>query len=109
VKHPSSQAGRKALQLCGQVENALHGILSGCADEVLQNVLVVSVVPAPNTGRLLITVAVSTTADVIDPTIILQHLNRANSYLRQQVATQINRRKVPELVFAVESSEVSRE
>jgi ribosome-binding factor A len=74
-------------------------ILSGCADSVLQNLMIVAVTPAPHTGRLQITVAATLAADVNEPSIILQHLNRAMTYLRQELATNIHRKKVPELVF----------
>ena len=61
-------ATRKTSQLCGQVLEALHGILSGMADDRLQNLAVVKVEPAPNTGRLRVTVAGFTPADATDPT-----------------------------------------
>src|SRR5215510_3945579 len=56
------QPGRKALQLCRQVSEALGSALAGCADAVLQDVLVVAVEPAPNAGRLLVTVAAAPSA-----------------------------------------------
>src|SRR5262249_53690581 len=46
------KAGRKGRQLCAQVKDALHGALAACADPVLQALAVVSVEPAPHTGRL---------------------------------------------------------
>jgi ribosome-binding factor A len=51
------QANRKGLQLCGQVKDALHLALGGCADEVLQGLTVVSVEPAPHTKRLRVLIA----------------------------------------------------
>ena len=51
------RAGRKGQQLCGQVKDALHIALAGCADEVLQRLSVQSVEPAPHTGRLRVLVA----------------------------------------------------
>ncbi len=96
--------GRKALQLCGQVKDALHGILAECRDDVVRDLIVVSVVPAPNSARLLVAVAVSNTADATDatdPDTILERLHRHLGPIRAEVAASINRRKVPELAFVV--------
>ncbi len=97
---------RKALQLCGQVKDALHGILAECRDDVVRDVFVVSVVPAPNSARLLVAVAVSNTADATDPDTILERLHRHLGPIRAEVAASINRRKVPELAFVVVASGV---
>ncbi len=88
--------GRKGLQLCGQVKDALTVALAGCADDVLRDLTVVLVEPAPHTGRLMVTVAGPTPADVTD-----RHLTTAAVLLRREVARAIHRRKTPELVFQV--------
>jgi ribosome-binding factor A len=93
--------GRKALQLCGQVRDAVSGVLAGCSDAVLRELTVVAVAPAPHSGRLLVTVAVGPTADVIDRPTALAHLSRAAGLIRRELAAAVSRRKVPELVFAV--------
>ena len=56
------QASHKGQQLCTQVHEALHGVFAACADSVLQQLGVVSVEPAPHTGRML--VIVSAPADI---------------------------------------------
>ena len=89
------QATRKGQQLCGQVKDALHTALSGCADEVLQGLCVVSVKPAPHTGRLLVVLAAE------DRPAALEALARAAGFLRSQVAAAISRRYTPELVFEI--------
>ena len=89
------QASRKGQQLCGQVKDALHTALAGCADEVLQGLNVVSVEPAPHTGRLLVLLATE------DRPAALKSLLRAAGFLRSQVASAISRRFAPELVFEV--------
>jgi len=94
-------AGRKALQLCGQVKEALHSALAGCGDGVLQALTVVSVEPAPNTGRLRVVVAMPTDEGGPTPAVVAQHLHRAAGMLRHEVATAINRRYAPELAFDV--------
>jgi ribosome-binding factor A len=85
--------GRKAMQLCSQVKDVLVGA-------VVEGV-VVSVEPCPHAGRLLVTVAVNTTADATDRATVLDQLTRQAGELRRLVAATISRRKVPELVFAV--------
>lgn len=53
-------ANRKALQLCRQVEQTLGSLLAGgCGDAVLRDMLVQSVVPAPDSTRLLVTLSFS--------------------------------------------------
>lgn len=89
------QASRKGQQLCGQVKEALHTALAGSADEVLQGLSVVSVEPAPHTGRLRVLLG----AD--DPAAAREALIRAAGFLRSEVARAISRRYTPELVFEV--------
>jgi ribosome-binding factor A len=98
---PDRQAGRKALQLCGQVRDALGVILPGLADEVLQNLTVVTVEPAPHTGRLMVTVAGPGPADAADRAVTMGHLDRAAGLIRREVAAAVHRRKAPELAFRV--------
>jgi ribosome-binding factor A len=90
------------MQLCGQVLEALSAILSGLADETLQNLTVVKVEPAPNTGRLRVTVAGTIPADATDPTTrinVEKALGRATGLLRTEVARAICRKYAPELVY----------
>jgi ribosome-binding factor A len=104
---PSRQQGsdRKAKQLCRQVEQALQLILPSSADEVVRNLMVVAVEPAPNTGRLQVTVVELGSTDVTDRTIVLNQLAQANSWIRTQVAASIVRRRAPEVVFKITSIE----
>jgi ribosome-binding factor A len=90
-------SNRKALQLCGQVAEALSILLAGVsADEVLRDLVVVSVVPAPSTARLL----VSVTSGAGRPApVVLEHLARASGWLRSEVAAAVHRRRAPELSF----------
>jgi ribosome-binding factor A len=90
---------RKALQLCGQVARTLQLILGGeCGDAVLRELLVQSVVPAPNSSRLLVTVALATPA-AAPPEEVLRRLHNAHGLLRQEVAAAVHRRRVPDLTF----------
>jgi ribosome-binding factor A len=93
---------RKALQLCSQVAETLHSVLQGeCDDEVLRDLHVQSVGPAPDSTRLLVTVSLSPAASDRRPIEVLQHLHQAYSVLRGEVARAIHRRKTPELIFRV--------
>lgn len=97
------KAGRKARQLCEQVADALRTILAGLADETLQNLTVMTVAPAPHTGRLLVTVAGPAPADATDrPAVadVLAALSKAAGRIRSEVAACIHRRYAPELTFA---------
>jgi ribosome-binding factor A len=94
--------GRKAKQLCRQVAETLDMVLSGeCHDEILQNLQVVSVDPAPNTSRLLVTVVADLPDEQIDRQTILDRLNQHSGRLRYEVAGSIHRRRTPALAFNV--------
>jgi ribosome-binding factor A len=99
---PGRVPNRKALQVCAQVGRTLAQVLSGeSGDPVLRDLVVASVVPAPNSARLLVTVARAPGADDLDPAEVLTHLGRARGRLRNEVAAAVHRRKVPDLTFRV--------
>jgi ribosome-binding factor A len=94
--------GRKARQLCRQVAETLDMVLSGeCRDELLQSLHVLSVDPAPNSARLLVTLAADIPADRFDRQAILDRLNDQSGRLRAEVAAAITRKRTPVLVFHV--------
>lgn len=97
----SRQAGRKALQLCEQVRVSLHGVLAACADDVVRDLQVLTVLPAPHSGRLQIAVAIPAVADAIDRETVQTRLRAVGGWIRSEVASAIHRRKVPELVWDV--------
>lgn len=93
-------SNRKALQLAAQVERTLAQIFAGeCADEVLCDLRVESVVPAPDSGHLLVTLSPAETSPELS--VVLEHLQRAAGRLRTEVVTSTHRRKAPELIFRV--------
>ncbi len=95
------KGGRKTHQLCGQVAEALNYAFSGaCNDDVLRELGVVAVQPAPDESRLLVTVG-PTLPGTLDPTQVLAHLQQARGKLRSEVAAAIHRKKVPELAFCI--------
>ena len=94
--------GRKVRQLCRQVAETLDLVLSGdCHDETLQSLRVLSVMPAPNSSRLLVTVGTDLPQGQVDCQSILEQLAKQTGRLRCEVAASIHRRKTPILVFNV--------
>lgn len=88
---------RKALQLCRQVERILAGALEG---EMLRDLNIYAVVPAPDSSRLLATFTFHGSDAVATPD-ILAALSSAYTKLRGEIALGINRKKTPELTFRV--------
>ena len=70
-----------------------------CSDEVLQDLMVLSVVPAPNAGHLLVTVALRT--QEVGLVEVLERLGRVEGLLRARVAGDTVRKRVPRLSFEV--------
>jgi ribosome-binding factor A len=97
---PRPARNRKALQLCKQVAETLNLALAGCADPLLNDLLVVEVRPAPDSTRMLVLVQSATKSQLAVPE-VREHLERALGMLRQEVARQIHRRKTPDLAFNV--------
>jgi ribosome-binding factor A len=97
---PRRVPNRKALQLCGQIERTLASVLTGeCDDDVLRDLVVESVVPAPNASRVLVTVYLGTSAAEVPVPEVYEHLERARGRLRSEAAAAITRRRVPDLLF----------
>jgi ribosome-binding factor A len=96
---PAKVENRKALQLCSQVRRALSSLLAGDADEILRDLLVDAVEPAPNSTRLLLRVALTTLAKAVEPAEVVSRLAAAQGKLRCEVAAAIHRRRTPELLF----------
>jgi ribosome-binding factor A len=102
TKTRNHKDNRKAKQLCRQVAETLDLVLSGdCDDELLQSLHVISVVPAPHSSRLLVTVSADLTAEQYDRQQILSRLEEQAGRLRAEVAASIHRKRVPVLVFDV--------
>jgi ribosome-binding factor A len=99
---PRKVPNRKALQLCAQVARTLASLFAAeCGDEVLRDLQVESVVPAPNASRLLVSVSLAWPANSTVRQQAAEHLERARGKLRSEVAAAVNRRRVPDLVFRI--------
>jgi ribosome-binding factor A len=97
------KAGRKTLQLCSQVQDALNYLLAGDSrDELLALFQVVEVRAAPDASQLLVIVqpAVQLAAPV-DLREILDRIASASGRLRSGVAAAITRKRAPKLLFQV--------
>ncbi|MSQ94770.1 MAG: ribosome-binding factor A [Gemmataceae bacterium] len=94
-------SNRKSLQLCRQVEHAMCFALEG---ELLRDLSVKSVVPAPDSSRLLVTLVFHGLDSVTTPE-ILASLHGCYAKLRAEIAASIHRKKTPELTFHVIKSE----
>ena len=97
---PRKVPNRKALQLCGQVADTLALVLAECSDDLLPDLRVVSVKPAPTSARLLVTLARAPgfTAEIQE---LAARLERARGKLRSEIASVIHRRKTPDMIFRV--------
>jgi ribosome-binding factor A len=97
VKPGGKVSNRKALQLCRQAQRVLSFALKG---ELLRDMVVESVVPAPDSSRLLVALRFhgdNAISDVdLDAALVAAH-----AQLRMQVSCAIHRRKTPELIFRV--------
>jgi hypothetical protein len=93
---------RKARQLCRQVAHTIDQVLAGeMDDEILGDLGVTSVVPAPNSGRLLVMLELRTSAADFDFAAAARKLAACEGRLRCAVAAAITRRKTPQLIFSV--------
>lgn len=106
-KNPNRQHDHKTLQLCSQVRDALSLAISGeCHDDVLRELYVDTVEPAPNASRLLVRLIIPKHAKV-DYADLYERLAKVGPFLRTIVAKEISRKRTPELTFvAMPESEV---
>jgi ribosome-binding factor A len=101
---PKTRSGgdRKTLQLCSQVAETLAFVFAGeLEDEMLQELRVEAVVPAPNSSQLAVTLRAAEALDDALAEEIRRRLDRASGRLRCEVAAAITRRRAPRLVFHV--------
>lgn len=102
----SRKGNWKALQLCKQVErSAAVTLLGECEGEALVGAVVAAVEPAPDAGRLRLTVVLAPGRVAEDVDAARTALHRATGAFREEVARSVHRKRVPELVFDVWLSE----
>ncbi len=87
-------------RLCHQVAETLDQVLSGeIGDDLLQCLHVVSVRPAPDASRLLVTLRAGCKRDEFDRDLLDDRLAACKGRLRCEIAAAITRRKAPSLMF----------
>jgi len=94
-------ADKKAKQLCRQAFETLEMAFSDCDQELMQSMFVASVVPAPDSSRLLVTVGVDLLPVEFSQPLILALLRDQTPRLRAELARSISRKRVPNLTFRV--------
>jgi ribosome-binding factor A len=99
--HGRARRDHKTAQLSRQVYWALSLALSDSADDLLRDLTLVAVDPAPDASRLLVRVAPSASATPAGAADILAHLADATGHLRHEVARAITRKRAPELLFVL--------
>ena len=97
----------KDSQLCAQVAELLSAALADVDDVDLARLLVVSVVPAPDTTRLLVTVCAPSGSAPISADDLTARLGRLKGHLRSEVAFGITRKRAPDLAFVVGVAEAA--
>lgn len=109
-KSSRKKTNRKTLQLCSQVAQTLSVILSWeSGSELLRNLVVEAVEPAPDSTRVLVSVSLAVTAEPCSLRQALACLQHSAAWLRTEIAAAIHRKRVPQLVFRmVGYEEVSR-
>jgi ribosome-binding factor A len=96
----AERTGRKSHQLCAQVADTLSQIFGGeCGDQVLQSLMVLEVVPAPDASQLLVRVGPVTRDLKLGTAEVTAALDRAAGWLRSEIAAAITRKRAPRLVF----------
>jgi ribosome-binding factor A len=96
----------KDLQICRQVFDALSLALAEVDDPLIDQLALLSVEPAPNAGRVLVTFTAPTT---IDADGALERIRALEPELRQEVAAEVHRRRTPELAFRIALASASLE
>jgi ribosome-binding factor A len=93
------QRHHKDLQLCRQVFDALAYALAELDDPLIAQLALASVVPAPSSARVLVTLVPS--RDDLDVDAAQAVLRNIHAALREEVAAEITRKRAPELVFRI--------
>ncbi|MFO1064699.1 MAG: hypothetical protein U0892_12620 [Pirellulales bacterium] len=99
---------RKARQLCRQVERVVGLVISGeLDDDLLRNLMVISVDPAPYTTHLLVTL--TTDGPVTEEQLIAmnQRAFQVSGRIRTAVAEAVQRRKAPQLTLRIISPSIT--
>ncbi len=97
----SSKHERKDAQLRSEVEEIMSLALLDSADERLRQLFVCSVESKAGGACLVVNVVPTGRLTVAEIEDMQTALDNARGWLRQQIAQEVNRKRVPELVFVV--------
>ncbi len=97
----TARKSHKQQQLCSQVAQTISLSLGDSRDQRLHDLVVQSVVPAPDGSRLLVIVVPSKGVELHSLDDLLGALEGAHTWLRRQVAAEIHRKRAPDLIFQV--------
>lgn len=103
------QQDNKLGQMCRQVHRTLSLSFAECHDELLQQLCIHDVLPAPDAGRLLVQVYFPVSAPAVPLLDLLKRLERVNPWLRGEVARAIVRKRAPELSFQLVAPDLAME
>ena len=98
-REPRGHNDHKAFQVCRQVFDVLTLALAEIDDPLIDDLVLARVMPAPNASRVQV-ILVPAHAD-IDSTEALARIAEFADELREEVAAEVSRRRVPELVFRI--------
>lgn len=88
--------------MCRQVFDALTYALVEIDDPLIEDLMLASVVPAPNASRMIVTlVAAREDLSANERDAALEAIASNADELREDVAAEITRQRVPELVFRI--------
>jgi ribosome-binding factor A len=99
MKQDRGHHGHKDLQVCRQVFDALSYALAELDDPVIDELVLVSVTPAPSAARVQVNFVPAHTG--VDRSAALARLAVIAGQLREEVAAEVSRRRVPELAFHI--------
>ena len=99
MRHEQGPRGHRVLQVCRQVFDALTYALAELDDPVIDELVLVSVTPAPSAARVQVNLVPAHAG--VDREAALARLAEVAAELREEVAAELTRRRVPDLAFHV--------
>ena len=99
MHHERGHRGHKDLQVCRQVFDALTYALAELGDPLIDELVLVSVTPAPSAARVQVNLVPAHAG--VDREAARARLAEVAAALREEVVAEVTRRRVPELAFHV--------
>lgn len=96
--HCDARSARKTRQICKEVSRTLSCSLGASHDALIRDLAVISVDPAPDAARLLVTVC-SMSSVPVESTQLLERLRELRGPLRSEIASVLQRKRTPDLTF----------